>query len=153
MNKSSIYILMGSIIILVIIILFSSFTSSSKPEQENDTTQSSHSDQNLSLQESDENNVVIVVKPKVISEGKKTQFEIQLNTHSVNLDFDLEKISKLIDENGNEYTDSTWEGSPPGGHHRNGVLTFDTPMVQTKTLRLIMIDESSIKERTFEWKI
>lgn len=54
-------------------------------------------------------------------------FRVQLDTHSVPLDLDLASSAHLrVDA-----TDggrASWDGSAPGGHHREGTLAFTTPV-------------------------
>ena len=86
----------------------------------------------------------LVNKPKVKFEGTKTEtwgdvtaeatptkaggFELQFNTHTTELDFEVEKIAKLSDDAGTDYGAGKWTGTPPGGHHRSGTLSFDKPI-------------------------
>ena len=51
------------------------------------------------------------------------EFQITLDTHSVELDMDLEAALLEVDEK--EWTGARWKGSGPSGHHREGTLTFD----------------------------
>ncbi len=151
MKKTAVYILIGSISAIVVYILVASPTENKeKSEFRSKTTDKT---QQFTEQESIENDVVIVVKPKVLKVAENPRFEVQFNTHSVNLDFDVSKISKVVDDSGNEYTNSNWEGSAAGGHHRSGFLTFDEPLKETSYIFLIMQDEDSIKEQSFKWKI
>lgn len=78
------------------------------------------------------------------------EFQIAINTHSVDLDFDLTKISILSDNLGNAYAPVKWEGSEPGGHHRNGLLSFPTINKDAESIRLVITD--TVK-REFVWKI
>ncbi len=75
------------------------------------------------------------------------------DTHSVNLDFDVAAIAQLRDEQGNTYGTPAWRGDPPGGHHREGTLSFFTPLKQVSAFSLILKDIAAVKERTFVWKL
>lgn len=90
-------------------------------------------------------------------ENDKLVFDVSMNTHSVNLDqYDLGKLSVLLDEQGNQYIPSSWE-SAPGGHHRKGTLTFATPdslgQGKTKYVELIVRDVAGVGERIFKWEV
>jgi len=98
-------------------------------------------------------NVTVTVTPKVLKIGKKTVFEIEFETHSVDLSFDVTKISSLVDEKGRVLNQSIWEGTEPGGHHREGTLTFNTVLSNTKFAKLIIRDVSDIPKRTFRWEL
>jgi len=104
-------------------------------------------------QENSGGEVDVKVTPLVLKAGEKPQFEIEFNTHSVELDFDISQIASLTDEDGNSDTSSTWEGSPPGGHHREGTLTFPTPLIQTKSVNLTIRDISGVSKREFTWQL
>lgn len=107
----------------------------------------------LSPQINEEANVSIEVTPKILENGKDPQFQIALNTHSTDLSFDVAKIVVLVDDKGNSYSDSNWNGSEPGGHHRNGILTFNKPLSNTKYVELIIKDVAGVSERKFRWNI
>ncbi len=98
-------------------------------------------------------NVSIEVTPKVVETGKNPQFQVAFNTHSVDLSFDVTKIAILIDDKGNSYMNSNWEGASPGGHHRNGTLTFSSPLAQTTSVELVMKDVAGVSERKFKWNL
>jgi hypothetical protein len=71
-----------------------------------------------------ENRVRVDVRPVQLLPGKPTKFEIRMNTHSGDLSQDLIAVCLLKDSSGREYRPINWNGSPPGGHHRSGVLEF-----------------------------
>lgn len=52
------------------------------------------------------------------------RFKIVLDTHSQDLSDDLATSARLLDTQGRETGPDSWDGAPPGGHHREGVLTF-----------------------------
>jgi hypothetical protein len=66
--------------------------------------------------------VQVEVKPVQLVPGRPANFEIRMNTHSVPLDQDMTAVCTLIDDQGRKYKPLKWQGSPPGGHHRSGVL-------------------------------
>ena len=104
-------------------------------------------------QENSGGEVDIKATPLILKAGEKPQFEIEFNTHSVELDFDISRIALLTDEAGNSDTSSTWEGSPPGGHHRSGTLIFTAPLIQTKSVNLTIRDISGVSKREFTWQL
>lgn len=69
--------------------------------------------------------VTVKVTPKDVAPGSATwAFVVVLDTHSQDLSDDLVKTSALLDAQGVRYAPLAWEGAPPGGHHREGVLRF-----------------------------
>ena len=107
----------------------------------------------FSSQKNEGGNVTITVQPEVLKIGLAPKFKIEFNTHTVDLSFDIARQSYLVNDKGNRLNDSVWRGSPPGGHHRNGTLTFNPPLSQTKYVRLIIADVADVKERKFHWNL
>ncbi len=103
---------------------------------------------------SDEGNVIVEVTPLELIGGKQLKFTVTLNTHSVSLDFDLGKISSLVDDKGNFLGRATWYGDPPGGHHRSGTLTFpDTIKGPVSKVKLTLINIANVPVREFEFAV
>jgi len=46
-----------------------------------------------------------------------------------------------------------WKGSPPGGHHRKGVLFFPALEKPVKSVTLIIRDLADSPETTFTWEV
>jgi hypothetical protein len=104
-------------------------------------------------QTSDKNSVRVDVKPIQLAAGQKVVFQVSLNTHSVDLSYDLEKASILQDNEGKAYKVSKWQGSSPGGHHRRGTLEFPPLEGNPRSIKLIMKGIADVPERSFEWNI
>lgn len=102
---------------------------------------------------SNEKGVRVQVTPLALSPDKPARFQIRLNTHSVALDQDLTVVTKIRDDQGRSYQAVQWEGSPPGGHHRSGMLTFPVLKATTGKVTLIIRDVGGVAERNFSWKI
>jgi DNA-binding beta-propeller fold protein YncE len=107
-------------------------------------------------QMNDERSVVVEVTPLNLGTSEPTlDFQVALNTHSVELGYDLTKIAVLRDDQGNEYVPVEWDGGQ-GGHHVNGVLRFDggpeilRPRVQYLELELKGI--AQVPSRVFHWE-
>ncbi len=101
-----------------------------------------------------EANVEISVTPQTLTPGKQATFQISFTTHSVDLNFDVAGSAELVDEKNNILGKAVWDGTPPGGHHRSGALTFSAPLPkQIKSVTLTLADISGIATRTFEWKV
>ena len=143
-SKSKIKTIFYSLLVLSIIIVFASYYFISKggiSEKINQNTKQTSFQTLINNQ----NNVEFQVTPLSSSE-----FKIEINTHSVALDFDLTEISTLYDDVGNTYKPLKWDGSPQGGHHRSGTLKFSSINSNAKSIKLVIID--SIK-REFSWNI
>lgn len=99
----------------------------------------------------EEGNVSIEVKPQALSQDKEAIFNITLSTHSVELDYDLVKISKLIDSQGKIYKPTSWTGGS-GGHHLSGTLSFPKIGEKTRFVTLVISEISGV-ERKFNWSL
>ncbi len=107
----------------------------------------------LSTKINSENFVSIEIKPIDFSFNKPIKFDVSMNTHQGSLDSDLTKISFLEDDKGNIYQPLSWEGSPPGGHHRSGTLSFPRLSEKTKFIKLIIKNVYDVPERVFKWEL
>jgi len=107
---------------------------------------------NLPAQSSREGGVSVQVTPTLVS-GGTWEFEFSINTHSGDLSEDLAKAVVLVADGGAPHAPVAWEGAPPGGHHRKGVLRFKaiTPQPQAIDLKLQRPGEAS--PRLFHWKL
>jgi hypothetical protein len=85
-----------------------------------------------------------------------TRFDIQLDTHSVDLDaLDLADAT-LRNDRGETLAAQPW-AAPKGGHHREGVLTFDGDasrfLAGTRWVELVLIGVGDLPDRTLRWEI
>ena len=94
--------------------------------------------------------VTVTITPKNLSE-REWNFEVVLDTHSEELIADLAKTAALVDESGKEHPPLGWEGSPAGGHHREGVLKFEPLLPTPKKIELVLSGIGGISERKFLW--
>jgi hypothetical protein len=102
--------------------------------------------------------VEFVVTPlNLSSPGETLDFDVAMNTHSVDLAWDLAAQSTLATDTGLEVKGTSW---PVGsGHHYEGTLTFPArtadgqPLLDgAKTLTLTITDADA-PERVFEWDL
>ena len=100
-----------------------------------------------------EKGVTVDVRPEQLANGQPVKFKIRMNTHSVTLSEDMIAVSELKDDGGRSYQAVNWRGSPPGGHHRSGILEFPTLEGSPKTVTLIIKNVSGVRERIFQWTI
>ena len=109
---------------------------------------------NLSLQTNSQGNVTVQVKPINISKASKNwAFEVDLETHTVELSQDLVKNSVMVDDRGKSYYPVVWEGDPPGGHHRKGILKFEAISPIPKLILLKINKIGDTQERIFKWEL
>ena len=104
-------------------------------------------------QSNDQNRVRIDVRPVQLLPGQPAKFEIRINTHSGDLSQDLVAVSTLKDNSGREHRPTKWNGSPPGGHHRSGVLEFPKLGNGAQSITLVIREVANVPERVFNWSI
>lgn len=97
--------------------------------------------------------VRVDVTPIELAAGKPAKFTVRMNTHSVELDQDISKISTLTDDKGRELKPTGWEGDPPGGHHTKGELSFPPVAADAASVKLVIRNVSRVAERNFQWKL
>jgi len=98
--------------------------------------------------------VRVVVTPKNLGPGVTVwEFEVVMDTHSNPLNENLIQVAALVDEAGRRYTPVAWQGDPPGGHHRKGVLQFLAPAGMPKSIELRMNGVGGADTRTFRWEL
>ena len=67
--------------------------------------------------------VTVEITPTRI-DGTGAAFKVSFDTHSVELDLDVAGNARLV-VGGTPWTSAVWDGAGPGGHHREGTLSFD----------------------------
>ncbi|MFQ6134369.1 MAG: hypothetical protein ACE5KU_00950 [Nitrososphaerales archaeon] len=100
----------------------------------------------------EQNGVSFQITPIDFSYDKSVTFEVRIDTHQGSLDFDLADVSVLETSDGRRFSPLSWEGSPPGGHHRSGILTFPD-VGETEFLKLAIQDVNEDPERIFVWNL
>lgn len=99
----------------------------------------------------DQNEVKVEVVPVSLGTGSEVNFKVVLETHSVELDYDMRGISVLLDDQGIKYQPLSWSGGR-GGHHLSGNLIFPKISTGTKELELVMLGVSGV-DRKFKWEL
>lgn len=78
--------------------------------------------------------VTVKVTPERV-DRTGAELAVVLDTHSVELDLDIAANARLVVD-GTTWTDVTWDGAGPGGHHREGTLRFNSAGRATGTAEL-----------------
>jgi len=90
--------------------------------------------------------------------GATLDFEVELNTHSVDLSYDLSKHA-VFRSRGKEVAATQWSGGS-GGHHVSGRLSFPATTADgaallepgTTPFEIVIRDVADVPERTFRWE-
>lgn len=95
--------------------------------------------------------VEVEVKPVSIQPGKDIVFELSMNTHSVELNYDYTQIAMLADDSGNTYKPATWTGGN-SGHHLSGQLIF-TPLNGDPKQLTLTLEGVDNETEDFSWQL
>lgn len=107
----------------------------------------------LAPRTSNEREVKVTVTPENPSKEARTwDFEVTMETHTGTLSDDLAKSSTLFAD-GKQHTPLGWEGAPPGGHHRKGLLRFELIRPQPQSVELQMRLTGEAAPRSFKWSL
>lgn len=102
-------------------------------------------------QVSNEREIKVTVTLQDIPTGAKTwDFAVALETHTQPMNDDLAKSAVLI-AGGKQYLPLGWKGSPPGGHHRKGKLSFNAIVPQPASAELQIHLAGDTSPRSFKW--
>ena len=105
-------------------------------------------------QTSSEGTITIKVNPNgLFTKAETWDFGIVLDTHTDELDQDLVKNTVMIDDQGRKFSPVSWEGDPPGGHHREGTLKFKAISPKPKFIQLKISQVGNVEERVFKWEL
>lgn len=103
-------------------------------------------------QTNSEGAVEVVVQPVDLGSSTWT-FNFGIDTHTGSLDMDILKAVTLTDDRGDSIAPIAWAGPGPGGHHRNGTLTFPAPSSTPKSITVTVVNVGGIATRTFSWNL
>lgn len=99
-------------------------------------------------QTSNERGIKVTVTPQAIPDA--WDFEVTLESHTQSLNDDLTKSAVVIAD-GKQYQPVVWEGAPPGGHHRKGLLRFEAIVPQPRSVELQIRLAGDTSTRSFRW--
>ena len=106
----------------------------------------------LPAQSTSASGVTVSATPQSLSD-KSWDFEIAFDTHSQELNDDLTKEAVLIAASGVTSAPISWQGDPPGGHHRKGVLRFKPLAGQPPAIELQIKRVGETAPRSFRWQL
>ena len=107
--------------------------------------------QKLSAQSSSAGGVTIKATPRTLS-GGAWEFEIVFDTHTQELNDNLVKSASLLAD-GKPLAPAGWQGDPPGGHHRKGVLKFNGTAPGPQAIELTITRPGEPTPRSFRWQL
>ncbi len=106
------------------------------------------------LQTSDLGGVVVRVTPGRLAPDAATwDFEVVFEAHTIPLTGDPAQFTVLLDPQGQMHAALRWDGDPPGGHHRKGVLRFKPLRPAPASVTLKVRGIGGVPERAFTWPV
>jgi len=102
--------------------------------------------------------VVVEITPlNLATQADTLEFDVSMNTHSVNLSMDLAKLATLTTDTGVSIQAVSW-AAPRGGHHISGKLIFPSmqdgkPVLEGASKLTITILNVDATSRVFEWEL
>jgi hypothetical protein len=101
---------------------------------------------------SNQGGVVIRVTPGRFAPDAATwDFQVVFETHTVPLTGDPAQFTVLLDPQGRTHAALRWDGDPPGGHHRKGILRFKPLQPAPASVTLKIRGVGGVPERMFTW--
>lgn len=99
---------------------------------------------------------VTIIPLNLNNPGDTLDFEVSLNTHSIDLSMDLATLATLTTDAGQAVPASLWDASL-GGHHVSGVLSFPSsvsgvPVLEGATCLTLTLINLDAAERVFTWE-
>ncbi len=152
MNKTVIIILSAFVLVGGFFIFYQNRPTEQNQPAANQTGEQTNNSQKWETKTDNQANVTVAVTPIDLSaQSTEWKFNVVMDTHSVELDQNLVKDSLLVDDNGNEFKPTRWDG-PTGGHHKEGVLVFNSisPLPQSLALKITGITNTV---RIFIWQL
>ena len=107
----------------------------------------------LDAQKSTAGGVTVAVTPRDLSSSSIWDFQVVLDTHSQDLSDDLVKSAVLLDDKGVRHEPVSWKGAGPGGHHREGVLSFKPLGGDVGNIELRIQRPGEPSPRSFRWQL
>ncbi len=108
----------------------------------------------LQARSSDVGGVRVVVQPRTNAPvDGKWEFNVIMDTHTKPLTVDLAHASVLVDDTGQRVSPAVWQGDPPGGHHRRGVLQFLFKGAKPKSIEVQINGIEGSEMRAFKWQL
>ena len=106
----------------------------------------------LPTQTSSQSGVTVKITPRTLAAGT-WEFEVVFDTHSQELTDDLEKTAVLVSDARASHSPLQWQGDPPGGHHRKGVVQFKPVSPMPASIELQIKRSGETAPRLFRWKL
>ena len=142
--------------VLILTLILAACTATATPLQTNPRPTSALSDSATRVDE--QGAIVIEITPVNLGASTDTlEFDVVMNTHSIDLNMDLATLATLTTDTGIALPATIWD-APRGGHHVEGKLIFlsrkDGNSILEGASRLeLTIINVEVPSRVFEWEL
>lgn len=102
-------------------------------------------------QKNEQNEVTVEVVPISLKPDANLEFKVVLDTHTIELNYNLMEISRLTDDKGRNYQPLSWTGGS-GGHHLSGKLVFPAISKNARFIELVIFNIEG-SDRIFRWDL
>lgn len=102
-------------------------------------------------QSSTADGVTVKVTPVSSGNARQLEFSVVFDTHSAELNDDLLQTATLTTADGRKTKPVRWSGAAAGGHHREGVLSFDIAEPGGGAVELAIARPGEPAPRVFRW--
>jgi hypothetical protein len=108
----------------------------------------------LKTQTNREGSVTVKVTPgNLSSTATSWDFEVTISSHTTELDQDMQSVAVLVADASDAQPPLAWNGDPPGGHHRKGILRFQPPQESPSSVELHIRGIGGVSRRVFLWRL
>jgi len=151
----------SALLILTLVLTACSATATplqTDPQPDTASTELSSASSSSATRVDEQGAIVIEITPINLDASTDTlEFNVVMNTHSIDLNMDLATLSTLTTDRGITVQGSLWD-APLGGHHVEGNLIFpsmkDGNSILEGASRLILnIANVDAPSRVFEWEV
>jgi hypothetical protein len=140
----------------------SSNTPTEPLSSQDEAVQPTQADETITIQLAElidkQGSVTVVVEAlDLVAEQETINFEVSLDTHSVDLSMDLASLARLTTDTGQNVQAIAWDAQR-GGHHVSGILKFPAiidgkPVLDGSSRLTLTISNVDAPERVFAWDL
>ena len=160
-------ILLPAILILSLVLTACSATSTplspstaaqDNPQPDSVSTDSSSPSNNSAMRIDQQGAIIVEITPlNLDAPTDALEFDVVMDTHSIDLSMDLATLSTLTTDTGVSVESTLWD-APLGGHHVEGKLIFPAtkdgkPILEDATKLTLTITNVDAPTRIFEWEL
>ena len=141
----------GIFVLLVGYVVYQGVTTTNSNTTEEQIPNQELTDSSYAEQKDETGPVTVTIKPVALPENGDWEFAWTLQTHSVDLSMDIIEAVVLITGDGSEMKPTSWDGDPPGGHHRTGTVRFTAPDPPSESIVVQVKNVAGVPVREFNW--